>query len=61
MELSKEEHYAIEGIVYEYSSMYGGKVALEECLTAMVENADEQSREVIIEAIQNISEYNIGE
>ena len=41
--------------------MYGGKIALEECLTAIVENADEQSREVIIEAIQNISEYNIGE
>jgi len=61
MILTKEEHYAIEGIVYEYSSMYGGKVALEECLTAIVENADKHSREVIIQSIQNISEYNIGE
>ena len=61
MTLTKEEQYAIEGIVYEYSSMYGGKIALEECLTAIIENADEQSREVIIQSIQNISEYNIGE
>ena len=61
MELTKEEHYAIEGIVHEYSSMYGGKIALDTCLTAIVENAGEQSRKVIIEAIQNISEYHIGD
>ena len=61
MELTKEEHYTIEGIVHEYSSMYGGKIALDTCLTAIVENADEQSRKVIIEAIQNTSKYHIGE
>ena len=61
MELTKEEEHAIEGIVHEYSSMYGGKIALDSCLTAIVQNADEQSRKVIIESLQNISEYNIGE
>ena len=61
MTLTNEEKYAIEGIVYEYSSMYGGEVALGECLTAIVENADEHSKEIIIAAIQNISKHSIGE
>ena len=35
MELTKEESYAIQGIVYEYSSMYGGKIALGQFMEAI--------------------------
>ena len=40
MELTKEESYAIQGIVYEYSSMYGGKIALEVKLKMLMNNLE---------------------